>query len=99
MKNDFEVNIPEMQEQREKLIKEKGNYASVEITVEKDNGQKCMPIIKVNLKNVGILDVAHLISSLDDTKESIIKKYPEAYLMSKFTSFNILGECKGKENK
>ena len=86
-KEEYEIkDMAEYERQRKELILKEGNYARIEIIVpkiEKENKEGTQPVISTELAKVGVQEVAMLLLALENTFNTMKKKFPMEYMMGK----------------
>jgi len=86
-KEEYEIkDMAEYERQRKELILKEGNYAKIEIIVpkiENQNKQGTQPVISTELAKVGMQEVSMLLLALENTFETMKKKFPMEYMMAK----------------
>lgn len=94
--NDFEVNQVELMKQlKEEYLKSEG-YVRLEIIIKQ---KEDVPYVNVEYNGCSSQDLMSLLSVMDTTKKSIIKRNPETSLYKLFCSSESMGDIELKGGK
>ena len=67
------ININELERQKAESIKNTGKYIEINLLIgEKDE----MPIAGIEIKHIGLLEIAMAIQSLQEIEQSLLQRYP-----------------------